>query len=210
MKPVPRIVYLIDDDADVRDALLLLLRTMGFAVRPFAGVQPFLDRADPRQDGCLVVDIRMPGTSGLQLLERMANEAGGMPTVMITGHGDVAACRRAFKAGAVDFLTKPIDEQVLLEAVDAAFAELDARNQAEAARAGRDALKAKLTQREREILDLVAEGLSTKEIARALDLSPRTVETHRSNIAEKLGASSVAEMVRFALEGRERSGRASP
>ncbi len=210
MKPVPRIVYLIDDDADVRDALLLLLRTMGFAVRPFAGVQPFLDRADPRQDGCLVVDIRMPGTSGLQLLERMANEAGGMPTVMITGHGDVAACRRAFKAGAVDFLTKPIDEQVLLEAVETAFAELDARNQAEAARAGRDALRAKLTQREREILDLVAEGLSTKEIARALDLSPRTVETHRSNIAEKLGASSVAEMVRFALEGRERSGRASP
>jgi FixJ family two-component response regulator len=201
MKPAPRTVYLIDDDADVRDALVLLLRTMGFAPRPFAGVQSFLDRVDPRQDGCLVVDIRMPGTSGLQLLERMAKEADGMPTVMITGHGDVAACRRAFKAGAVDFLTKPIDEQVLLEAVEAAFAALDVRNQAEAARAGRDARKAKLTQREREILDLVAEGLSTKEIARALDVSPRTVETHRANIAEKLGAGSVAEMVRFALEG---------
>lgn len=201
MKPAPRLVYLIDDDADVRDALVLLLRTMGFAPRPFAGVQSFLDRADPRQDGCLVVDIRMPGTSGLQLLERMAKEAGGMPTVMITGHGDVAACRRAFKAGAVDFLTKPIDEQVLLEAVEAAFSALDQRTRAEAARAGRDALKAKLTQREREILDLVAEGLSTKEIARALDVSPRTVETHRANIAEKLGAGSVAEMVRFALEG---------
>jgi len=201
MKPVPRLVYLIDDDADVRDALVLLLRTMGFAPRAFAGVQSFLDRPDPHQDGCLVVDIRMPGTSGLQLLERMAKEAGGMPTVMITGHGDVAACRRAFKAGAVDFLTKPIDEQVLLEAVEAAFAALDARNQAEAARAGRDARKAKLTQREREILDLVAEGLSTKEIARALDVSPRTVETHRANIAEKLGVGSVAEMVRFALEG---------
>ncbi len=201
MKPAPRLVYLIDDDADVRDALVLLLRTMGFAPRPFAGVQPFLDRPDPRQDGCLVVDIRMPGTSGLQLLERMAKEAGGMPTVIITGHGDVAACRRAFKAGAVDFLTKPIDEQVLLEAVEAAFAVLDQRNRAETARAGRDALKAKLTQREREILDLVAEGLSTKEIARALDVSPRTVETHRAHIAEKLGAGSVAEMVRFALEG---------
>jgi RNA polymerase sigma factor (sigma-70 family) len=201
MKPAPRTVYLIDDDADVRDALVLLLRTMGFAPRPFAGVQSFLDRPDPHQDGCLVVDIRMPGASGLQLLERMASEAGGMPTVMITGHGDVAACRRAFKAGAVDFLTKPIDEQVLLEAVEAAFATLDQRNRDEAARAGRDALRAKLTQREREILDLVAEGLSTKEIARALDVSPRTVETHRANIAEKLGAGSVAEMVRFALEG---------
>ena len=201
MKPAPRPVYLIDDDADVRDALVLLLRTMGFAPRPFAGVQSFLDRPDPRQDGCLVVDIRMPGTSGLQLLERMAKEAGGMPTVMITGHGDVAACRRAFRAGAVDFLTKPIDEQVLLEAIEAAFAALDARNRTEAARAGRDARMAKLTQREREILDLVAEGLSTKEIARALDVSPRTVETHRAHIAEKLGAGSVAEMVRFALEG---------
>jgi FixJ family two-component response regulator len=201
MKPAPRIVYLIDDDADVRDALVLLLRTMGFAPRSFAGVQSFLDRPDPRQDGCLVVDIRMPGTSGLQLLERMANEAGGMPTVMISGHGDVAACRRAFKAGAVDFLTKPIDEQVLLEAVEAAFAALDQRNRAEVARAGRDARLARLTQREREILDLVAEGLSTKEIARALDVSPRTVETHRAHIAEKIGAGSVAEMVRFALEG---------
>ena len=201
MKPAARTVYLIDDDADVRDALVLLLRTMGFAPRPFAGVQPFLERPDSRQDGCLVVDIRMPGTSGLQLLERMAKEAGGMPTVMITGHGDVAACRRAFKAGAVDFLTKPIDEQVLLEAIEAAFAALDTRNRTEAARADRDARMAKLTQREREILDLVAEGLSTKEIARTLAVSPRTVETHRAHIAEKLGAGSVAEMVRFALEG---------
>ena len=128
------------------------------------------------------------------LISKWLRAAGKVP-------GDVAACRRAFKAGAVDFLTKPIDEQVLLEAVEAAFAALDQRNRAETARAGRDALKAKLTQREREILDLVAEGLSTKEIARALDVSPRTVETHRAHIAEKLGAGSVAEMVRFALEG---------
>ncbi|WP_089177023.1 response regulator [Bosea sp. AS-1] len=201
MKPAPRIVYLIDDDTDVRDALILLLRTMGFTARPFPGVQAFLDRPDPLQDGCLVVDIRMPGTSGLQLLERMAGEAARMPTVMITGHGDVAACRRAFKAGAVDFLTKPVDEQVLLEAVEAAFAVFDAGKLAQAVRADREALLGRLTPREREILDLVAAGRSTKEIARALDVSPRTVETHRANLAEKLGAGSVAEMVRFALEG---------
>lgn len=201
MKPVPRVVYLVDDDIDVRDALALLLRTMGFTARPFASVQSFLDRPSPRQDGCLVVDIRMPGTSGLQLLERMATEAEGMPTVVITGHGDVTACRRAFKAGAVDFLTKPVDEQVLLEAIETAFAALDASNRAQAERAGRAALLGRLTPREREILDLVAAGQSTKEIARALDLSPRTVETHRANIAEKLGAGSVAEMVRLALEG---------
>lgn len=200
MKPEPRIVYLIDDDADVRDALALLLRSMGFAARPFASVQAFLDRPDRRQDGCLVVDIRMPGTSGLQLLERMADEASHMPTVMITGHGDVAACRRAFKAGAVDFLTKPVDEQVLLEAVEAAFAAFDAGRLEQAVRADREALLGRLTPREREILALVAAGRSTKEIARTLDLSPRTVETHRANLAEKLGAGSVAEMVRFALE----------
>lgn len=201
MKPAARTVYLIDDDVDVRDALTLLLRTMGFAVKPFANVQAFLERPNPRQDGCVVADIRMPGTSGLQLLERMAAEAERMPTVIITGHGDVAACRRAFKAGAVDFLTKPVDEQILLEAIEAGFSQLDERSRTQVARAGRDALLAKLTQREREILDLVADGLSTKEIARALDVSPRTVETHRANIAEKLGAGSVAEMVRFALDG---------
>lgn len=200
MKPAPRGVYLIDDDADVRDALVLLLRTMGFAVQPFATVQSFLERPKPRQDGCLILDIRMPGTSGLQLLERMAAEAERMPTIVITGHGDVAACRRAFRAGAVDFLTKPIDEQILLEAIEAAFAGLDERSRTQAERAGRAALLAKLTQREREILDFVAEGHSTKEIARTLDLSPRTVETHRAHISEKLGAGSVAEMVRFALE----------
>lgn len=201
MKPAARTVYLIDDDDDVRDALTLLLRTMGFAVQPFAGVQAFLERPNLRQDGCIVADIRMPGTSGLQLLERMASEAERMPIVIVTGHGDVAACRRAFKAGAVDFLTKPIDEQVLLEAIEAGFAQLDERSRVHAARAGREAQLARLTQREREILDLIAEGLSTKEIARVLAVSPRTVETHRANIAEKLGAGSVAEMVRIALEG---------
>jgi FixJ family two-component response regulator len=201
MKPAARTVYLIDDDVDVRDALALLLRTMGFAAKAFASVQAFLERPNARPDGCVVADIRMPGTSGLQLLERMAAEVERMPTVIITGHGDVAACRRAFKAGAVDFLTKPIDEQVLLEAIEAGFAALDEHSRTQAVRAGREALLAKLTQREREILDLVADGLSTKEIARALDVSPRTIETHRANIAEKLGAGSVAEMVRIALEG---------
>ncbi|KFC75653.1 Two-component transcriptional regulatory protein, LuxR family [Bosea sp. LC85] len=199
MKTAARTVYLVDDDSDVRDALTLLLKTMGFAAKPFSSAQAFLDRLDPRQDGCLVVDIRMPGVSGLQLLERMATEAGCMPTVVITGHGDVSACRRAFKAGAVDFLTKPVDEQVLLEAIEAGFAQFDDLGRDQAERTERAALLARLTPREREILDLVAQGRSTKEIARTLDLSPRTVETHRANIGEKLGATSVAAMVRAAL-----------
>ncbi|MGO4667287.1 response regulator transcription factor [Bosea sp. 2RAB26] len=199
MKPAARTVYLVDDDSDVREALTLLLKTMGFAAKPFSSAQAFLDRPDPRQDGCVVVDIRMPGVSGLQLLERMATEAVRMPTVVITGHGDVTACRRAFKAGAVDFLTKPVDEQVLLEAIEAGFAQRDDLSRDQAERSERAALLARLTPREREILDLVAQGRSTKEIARALDLSPRTVETHRANIGEKLGATSVAAMVRAAL-----------
>ncbi|MGO4739597.1 response regulator transcription factor [Bosea sp. 2KB_26] len=199
MKPAARTVYLVDDDSDVREALTLLLKTMGFAAKPFSSAQAFLDRPDPQQDGCVVVDIRMPGISGLQLLERMATEAVRMPTVVITGHGDVTACRRAFKAGAVDFLTKPVDEQVLLEAIEAGFAQRDDLSRDQAERTERAALLARLTPREREILDLVAQGRSTKEIARALDLSPRTVETHRANIGEKLGATSVAAMVRAAL-----------
>ena len=199
MKPAARTVYLVDDDSDVREALTLLLKTMGFAAKPFSSAQAFLDRPDPRQDGCVVVDIRMPGVSGLQLLERMATAAVRMPTVVITGHGDVTACRRAFKAGAVDFLTKPVDEQVLLEAIEAGFAQRDDLSRDQAERSERAALLARLTPREREILDLVAQGRSTKEIARALDLSPRTVETHRANIGEKLGATSVAAMVRAAL-----------
>jgi len=199
MKLKPRMVYLIDDDVDVRDALALLLRTMGFATQPFPNAQAFLQRPNPSHDGCVVADVRMPGLSGLQLLERMAAEAERMPMVVITGHGDVNACRRAFKAGAVDFLTKPVDEQVLLEAVEAGFAQLDDLNRHRADLAERSALLARLTSREREILELVALGRATKEIARALSLSPRTVETHRANIAEKLGASSVAEMVRFVV-----------
>jgi FixJ family two-component response regulator len=172
---------------------------MGFATQAFADAQAFLQRPNPSRDGCVIVDVRMPGLSGLQLLERMTAEAERMPMVVITGHGDVNACRRAFRAGAVDFLTKPVDEQVLLEAVEAGVAQLDTLNAQRADLAERAALLGRLTPREREILELVAHGRATKEIARALALSPRTVETHRANIAEKLGAGSVAEMVRFVV-----------
>jgi FixJ family two-component response regulator len=143
----------------------------------------------------------MPGLSGLQLLERLAAEGERLPMVVITGHGDVNACRRAFKGGAVDFLTKPVDEGVLLEAVEAGFSRLEAecRERGEASEA--QALLDGLTTREREVLDMVARGWSTKEIARALDVSPRTIETHRANLGEKLGTTSVAEMVRIVLAG---------
>jgi FixJ family two-component response regulator len=197
-----RTVFLIDDDEDVRNALRLLLRTADFAVEPFSNAVAFLERHDRSAIGCIVADVRMPGLSGLQLLERLAVEGERLPVVIITGHGDVNACRRAFKGGAVDFLTKPVDEQVLIEAIEAGFARLEARRrQADEADEARTLL-ARLTQRESEILDMVARGWMTKEIARAMGVSPRTVETHRANLAEKLGTTSIAEMVRLVLLAR--------
>jgi FixJ family two-component response regulator len=205
VKPLSRTVFLIDDDEDVRDALQILLRTSGFAVAPFASALAFLGRRDREAVGCIVADVRMPGLSGLQLLERLAAEGERMPVVVITGHGDVNACRRAFKGGAVDFLTKPVDEQVLIEAIEVGFARLDAQRREASEVDEARALLARLTQREGEILDMVARGWMTKEIARAMGLSPRTVETHRANLAEKLGTTSVAEMVRLVLLARPTS-----
>jgi FixJ family two-component response regulator len=194
-----RHVFLVDDDEDVRDALGLLLRMAGFTVEAYASALAFLARPDRSTLGCLVADVRMPGLSGLQLLEQLAAEGDRLPTVVITGHGDIGACRRAFRSGAVDFLTKPVDEQVLIEAVEAGLARIPARPLV-----GRDVREAQVklsqvTPREREVLDMVAAGLSTKEIARALGISPRTVETHRANLGAKLGTTSVVEMVRIAL-----------
>jgi FixJ family two-component response regulator len=193
------LVFLIDDDEDVRDALALLLRTMGLAVEAYENAASFLAREAPERFGCVVTDVRMAGMSGLHLLERLQADASGLPVVVITGHGDVAACRRALRGGAVDFLTKPIDEHALLEAIDAGLARGQgdlgkARERDEAARA-----LSVLSQREREIITLIAQGLATKEIARALELSPRTVEKHRAGIATKLGTTSVADMVRLVL-----------
>ena len=202
----PRRVFLVEDDRDVREALALLLRTCGFAVEAFPSALAFLERPHRETLGCIVADIRMPGLSGLQLVERLAAEGDRLPVVVVTGHGDVAACRRAFRAGAVDFLTKPVDEGALIEAVEAGLHRLDAglARQEEAGEAR--ALLARLTPREREVLDMVAAGWTTKEIAGALEVSPRTVESHRAHLAEKLGTGSVAEMVRLVLadpgEGR--------
>jgi FixJ family two-component response regulator len=201
MSPTPRRVHLIDDDADVRQALEMLLTSAGFTVTTYSDARAFLERRQQGAQGCIVTDMRMPGLSGLQLLERLGTEGSGMPVVVITGHGDVAACRRALKGGAVDFLTKPVEEHVLLEVLEAGFARLEETVAASLEASEARALLAKLTAREREVLDMVTQGWATKEIARALDVSPRTIETHRANLAEKLGTASVAEMVRIVLSG---------
>lgn len=191
-------VYLVDDDEGVRSALSLLLGTYGIRIETFGDPTAFLARAPKLKPGVLMLDLRMPAITGLQLHEKIGAIGCDWPTIICTGHGDVHACRRAFKAGVVDFLTKPIDEQVLIEALQQASGALDARaERAEAAQ-----LVAQLTDREREVLDMVGRGWSTKEIAETLELSPRTVDTHRANIAQKLGTTSVAEFARLSLIGQ--------
>ncbi|WP_018151095.1 response regulator transcription factor [Leeia oryzae] len=197
------LIYLVDDDDDVREALALLLRTMGMRVETFSDPQTFLAQFDRMAIGCLIVDIRMPGMTGLQLQQRMIDEQCTLPVIVITGHGDLNLCRRAFKAGAVEFLVKPVDEEALLEAVQKAVSQHIHEQQQQSLTREAQMRLGKLTDREREILTHIAEGLSNKHIARVLDLSPRTVETHRANIFAKLETPSLAELVRLYLTGSD-------
>ena len=190
------VVAIVDDDEAVRDGLALLLRTVGLQTHCYPDASTFLADADNDALDCALVDIRMPGMSGLDLLDQM-RELRDLPVIVMTGHGSVDACRRAFKGGALDFLRKPVDDDELIDVVQQAI-----RKHAES-RVGNDEKEARaarletLSGREREVLDGIVRGLSNKEIARDLGgLSPRTVETYRANVFEKLQASSVAELVR--------------
>ncbi len=195
-------VYLVDDDEAVRSALSLLLETVGLTVRSFASPEIFLAQAADHAPGCLVLDIRMPAISGLKLQERLTEQGVTWPTVIISGHGDIEACRRAFRNGAIDFLSKPVDEQDLIDAIQKGHAELEAQQQASAERAEAVALVQHLSTREQEVLEMIAKGLTTKQIADALELSPRTVESHRAAIAAKAGTSSAAELTRYWLDAQ--------
>lgn len=196
-------VYLVDDDEAVRKALGLLLETVGLQVRSFASPQVFLAEAQGLPPGCLILDIRMPAISGLKLQEKL-NDLGILwPTVVISGHGDIEACRRAFRNGAIDFLSKPVDEQDLIDAIQKGHAELANLQRVSAERAEARALLDHLTPREAEVLQMIAKGLTTKQIAVALTLSPRTVESHRAAIAAKAGTSSAAELTRFWIEATD-------
>ncbi|RLJ59972.1 LuxR family two component transcriptional regulator [Litoreibacter meonggei] len=195
-------VYLVDDDEAVRNALSLLLETVGLNVRSFASPEIFLNQAADLTPGCLILDIRMPAISGLKLQERLTDQGVTWPTVIISGHGDIEACRRAFRNGAIDFLSKPVDEQDLIDAIQKGHAELETRQQVLSERAEAVALIKHLTTREQQVLEMIAKGLTTKHIADALTLSPRTVESHRAAIAAKAGTSSAAELTRYWLDAQ--------
>ena len=195
-------VYLVDDDAAVRNALSLLLETVGLDVRSFASPEVFLSQAAELQPGCLILDIRMPTISGLKLQERLAVLGIHWPTVVISGHGDIEACRRAFRNGAIDFLSKPVDEQDLIDAIQKGHQELQSQTQISAERAEAITLIDHLSAREREVIEMIARGLTTRQIAEALGLSPRTGESHRAAIAAKAGTSSTAELTRYWMEAQ--------
>ena len=198
MAPDPHspLIHLVDDDEAVRHALALLIGTVGLRVQEWADPQAFLAGFDREAIGAVVLDVRMPGLSGLTVLDTLIAQGVDQPVLMLTGHGTVAMCRRAFKAGAAEFLEKPVNDEALLEALQAAVrSHVRSRERLAADRDARER-HAQLTEREREVLAHIVEGLSNKEIARALGLSPRTVETHRANLFAKLGEASLARLIR--------------
>jgi len=189
-----RTVFLVDDDAAVRDSLSLLLEQHGLSVRCYPGAQEFLAACGPQTRGCAVLDLRMPGKDGLWLQEEIARRDIPLPVVILTGHGDIPTTVKAVKAGAVDFLTKPVRSEVLLASIRAAFERADAlaRQLGEVHAAG--SVLARLTAREHEVIALAARGSSNKEIARVLGISFRTVEIHRAHVMHKTGARTVMEL----------------
>jgi len=191
-------VAVIDDDPDIREALRGLLRSVGLGVELFGSVQEFLAAFQRERPGCLVLDVRLPGRSGLDLQEELARADIHFPVIFISGHADVPMSVRAMKAGAVEFLTKPVRDQDLLDAIQLAIAKDRARRDEERTLAGLRADFDTLTPREREVMIMVVAGRLNKQIAGDLGLSEATVKAHRSQVMRKMRAQSLAELVRKA------------
>jgi two-component system response regulator FixJ len=200
-------VFVVDDDKAVRDSLTLFLASAGLAVEVFASADAFLAGYAPDRPGCLVLDIRMAGISGIELQEKLAAEGAILPIIFITGHANVPTAVRALKAGAVDFVEKPFNNQELLERIHRAL-ERDARCRAVLDERGEILRRmARLTPREREVMDLVVEGCSNKMAADRLGISERTVEIHRARVMEKMESASLAHLVQMVVKARESSER---
>ena len=200
------IVFVVDDDAAVRNSLRLLVKSVGLTATALASAQEFLASYDPLQPGCLVLDVRMPGMSGLELQQQLNLRGAVIPVIFITGHGDVPMAVEAMQQGAFDFLQKPFRDQDLMDRIQRAL-EKDRANRAELG--GRSRIREQhetLTPREREVLALVASGKANKVMAAHLGLSQRTIEIHRARVMEKMGASSLAHLVRMVLDLEDSDG----
>lgn len=203
-------VFIVDDDNGVRSSLRILLKSVGLNATPFASAQEFLASYHPDQPGCLILDIRMPGMSGLELQEELNSRAAALPVVFISGHADVPMAVEAMRHGAFDFLQKPFRDQELIDRVQRALT-WDQENRA--ALKEHDRIRERLqslTPREREVLDLMTHGKANKVMANDLGLSSRTVEIHRAHVMEKMGTASVAQLVRMVMEVEPRAARALP
>ena len=193
-------VFIVDDDQAVARSLRWLIESVQLKVETFASAQAFLDGYATTKPGCLVLDVRMPGMSGIELQERLTVQRIRVPIIFITGHGDVQMAVRAVQAGAFDFIEKPFNDQDLLDRIQRAISFDSEQRARDSLRARLSALLASLTPREREVLNLVVEGMSNKAVANTLGLSAKTVEVHRAKVMEKMHANSVADLVKMAMQ----------
>ena len=200
-----QVVFVVDDDASMRDAISRLLNAVGLTVQTFTSAREFLNRRLPDVPGCVVLDVRLPGLSGLDLQREMVERGIHIPVVFITGHGDIPMSVQAMKAGAVEFLTKPFRDQDLLDAVRSGI-QLDRKEREERAELAelRDCVR-QLTQREQEVMSLVVSGLLNKQIALQLGTSEKTIKIHRSQVMRKMRATSLADLVRMSQKLRTRT-----
>jgi len=202
MKQADSTVFIVDDDDAVRDSLDMLMRSVGLAAECHASATQFLEAYDPDRAGCLVLDVRMPGLSGIDLQERLASMHSILPIIFITGHGDVPMAVHALQAGAVDFIQKPFSDQVLLDRVQQAV-EKDRKNRALLLQRQkiRERIES-LTPREKEVMNMVVDGKANKVVAIDLGVSERTVEIHRARVMQKTAAESLPHLVRMVVEAR--------
>lgn len=198
-------VHIVDDDDAVRQALLLLMESEDIPAKAYASAEEFLEQHAETEPGCLLLDVRMPGMNGLQLLELLKEKHVRIPVIFITGHGDVVMAVQAMKLGASDFIEKPFDNESLLRSVHICFKECIELNCTQELERKMKSKISSLTKREREVMELLVEGKQNKVIARDLDISPRTVELHRAKVMEKLQVHSLSGIVRIALSSSEYS-----
>jgi len=199
--PVEGLVYVIDDDQAMRDSLDFLLDAAGLKARLFESAVSFLEALPALGPGCIVSDVRMPNLDGLELLKRLRETNKSLPIIIMTGHGDIPLAVEAMKLGAIDFIEKPFEDDRLIGTIKAALGGVAQRHQGDEVTADIALRIASLSPRERQVMEGLVAGLSNKLIARDYDISPRTIEVYRANVMTKMQASSISELVRFAIRG---------